>query len=188
MTQLDDLKKAHDEITVRAKSIRSDQWGLPTPCEKWTVRHLVTHVVEGSNMAVLLLQGASAEESLQVFGVDHHDLVAELEAALAREAEAFATPGAFEMTVHHPGAGDLPGAVFCGFRTGDCLLHSWDLARATGADESLPGDLVQTIWESLQPLAPVIGTLGVFGEGPSGNVGEDASLQARLLDLTGRRP
>jgi hypothetical protein len=37
-------------------------------------------------------------------------------------------------------------------------------------------------------MAPIIGQIGIFGEGPSGTVGEDAPLQERLLDLTGRRP
>jgi hypothetical protein len=34
----------------------------------------------------------------------------------------------------------------------------------------------------------VIGQIGVFGDGPSGDVGEESELQLRLLDLTGRRP
>jgi hypothetical protein len=33
-----------------------------------------------------------------------------------------------------------------------------------------------------------IGKSGFFGSGPSGAVGEDAPLQTRLLDLSGRRP
>jgi hypothetical protein len=37
-------------------------------------------------------------------------------------------------------------------------------------------------------MAAMIGHVGVFGEGPSGNVPETAPLQTRLLDLTGRRP
>jgi hypothetical protein len=37
-------------------------------------------------------------------------------------------------------------------------------------------------------MADVIPATGVFGEGPSGAVGADASVQRRLLDLAGRRP
>ena len=38
------------------------------------------------------------------------------------------------------------------------------------------------------PMAPFIGEVGVFGSGPSGTVGDDATVKIRLLDLTGRRP
>jgi hypothetical protein len=101
---------------------------------------------------------------------------------------AFEAPTSFEMIVHHPGAGDVPGSTMYQFRTGDYLLHSWDISRATGGDEALPEDLVALTWEGLQPMAPIIGEIGVFGTGPSGTVADDAPLQLRLLDLTGRRP
>ena len=40
----------------------------------------------------------------------------------------------------------------------------------------------------MSPMAGFIGKSGFFGSGPSGEVGEDAPLQSRLLDLSGRRP
>ncbi|MEA3021062.1 MAG: hypothetical protein QOI47_2586, partial [Actinomycetota bacterium] len=54
--------------------------------------------------------------------------------------------------------------------------------------ESLDQGPVGYVWEALQPMAPMIGQVGVFGTGPSGDVPDDAPLQQRLLDLTGRRP
>ena len=80
------------------------------------------------------------------------------------------------------------GAQLFGFRVGDYALHGWDLARAIGADETLDDAVVQAIWAALQPMASVIGNSGVFGTGSSGQVADDAPLQTRLLDLTGRRP
>jgi hypothetical protein len=38
------------------------------------------------------------------------------------------------------------------------------------------------------PIAPVTGSLGIFGDGPSGNVPDTATMQTRLIDLVGRRP
>ncbi len=189
MTDVTELTAAQAEIRKHVASIGAEQWGLPTPCTNWTVAHLVTHLVEGSHMAVMLLQGASAEESRTAFGVAHGpDLGAELDVALDDELAAFSVPGAFETIVHHPAAGDVPGATMYGFRTGDYLLHGWDIARATGGDEQLPEALVISIWDGLQPVASFIGDIGVFGSGPSGTVADDAPLQQRLLDLTGRRP
>jgi uncharacterized protein (TIGR03086 family) len=189
MTDVTDLATAQAEIRRRVASIDAAQWGLPTPCSEWNVRDLVVHMIEGSRMALLLLQGASAEVSRSVFGTAHGaDLASELDVALAEEQAAFESPGAFDTIVHHPAAGDVPGATLYEFRTSDYLLHSWDVARATGGDERLDEALVALTWAGLQPMAPFIAEIGVFGSGPSGTVGEDAPLQQRLLDFTGRRP
>lgn len=183
------LAASQAEAGRRVGAIGPDQWDLPTPCSDWTVRELVVHLVEGSHMARLLLEGASAKDAMGAFGREHGpDLAAKLEGALAEEMAAFERTGSMEMIVHHPGAGDIPGTVFLDFRMGDYALHSWDLARSTGGDETLSDDLVTATWESLQPIAPVIGQIGAFGSGPSGTVADDAPLQLRLLDLTGRRP
>ncbi len=92
-----------------------------------------------------------------------------------------------ERTVHHF-IGDIPGAQLLGVRTGDLAVHSWDLARALGLDEQLDPALAASVWAGLAPVAPFLGQSGMFGEGQSGTLPEDASDQARLLDATGRRP
>ena len=110
MTDVTDLTTAQAEIQAAGGAIGAEQWGLPTPCTNWSVEKLVVHMIEGSRMTVALLHGASADESRSVFGVAHGpDLAAELDAALADELAAFGVPGAFEMVVHHPAAGDVPG-------------------------------------------------------------------------------
>jgi uncharacterized protein (TIGR03086 family) len=189
MTDVTDLTIAQAEVRRRVRAIGAAQWDLPTPCSKWDVKDLVVHMVEGSRMALRLLEGASAKESLEEFGAAHSaDLPSELDAALAEELVAFEAPDSFERTVHHPVAGDVPGFTLYQFRTSDYLLHCWDAARATGGDEHLHEGLVAATWDGMQPMAPFIGEIGVFGSGPSGTVGDDAPLQQRLLDLTGRRP
>jgi uncharacterized protein (TIGR03086 family) len=189
MTDVTDLTIAQAEVRRRVAAIGAGQWGLPTPCSEWTVTDLVAHMVGGSRMTVLLLEGASAHDSLAPFHDEPGpDPAAELDAALVDELEAFAAPGAFERVVHHPAAGDVPGATLYEFRTSDYLLHSWDVARATGGDEQLHEGLVAATWDGMQPMASFIGEIGMFGSGPSGTVGDDAPLQQRLLDFTGRRP
>ena len=87
----------------------------------------------------------------------------------------------------HP-AGDLPGGrLFC-FRLVDLTIHAWDLARATGGSLELNPVIVSSLWETLSPTATHLVATGVFGEGASGTVAEDAPLQLRLLDMLGRRP
>jgi uncharacterized protein (TIGR03086 family) len=115
------------------------------------------------------------------------DPLGAFQAATAAAIDAFAAPGALERAVHHP-AGDIDGARYAGFRVGDLTIHAWDLARALGGDEALPDALVETVLASMEPMRPFIGSVGVFGPGPSADLPPDADAQTRLLDLAGRRP
>jgi uncharacterized protein (TIGR03086 family) len=186
------LDVAQSEFDRRLSTVTDAQWETPTPCEGWTVRDLVIHVISGNKMTVRILGGGSKEEAMADLEGSpalraERDLYAAFVASADEQAKAFREPSALDRTVHHP-AMDMSGAQQLGFRTGDLALHAWDLARAIGGDEQLDEDLVQHVWDGLQPMAPFIGEIGVFGTGPSGGVGEDAPLQQRLLDLSGRRP
>jgi uncharacterized protein (TIGR03083 family) len=172
---MDDIalfRRASAEFERRLAAITPDQLLQPTPCEEWTVCDLMSHVVGESIMSVCLFHGADAESAMvgldgDIFGDDASD--------------------ATERIVHHP-AMDMPGAQLLGFRIGGLTLHARDLAHASGGDETLDSELVEAVWAQLSPMAPFIAETGVFGVGPSGEVGEGARLQVRLLDLSGRRP
>ena len=188
MTETSDLEHAQRVIGAPVAALGVDDWGLSTPCTAWDVRALVVHLVEGSHMTARLLDGASPSDARAVFGLHHADLVKEMAEVFATELARFNRPGALAQTVHHPAAGDIAGQTLLEFRVTDYVLHSWDLARATGGDEHLPDALVSSVWEALQWMAPFIAKTGVYGDGPSGVQGDGGSLQTRLLDLSGRRP
>lgn len=189
MDSIESLARATAEFELRLHAVGTDQWDLPTPCADWDVRGLVNHVAAGNRMAARLLDGCSREEATATIAADvlGADPVATAVAGDAAQTAAFGEPGALERVCHHPMT-DMPGAMLIGFRVGDLTLHAWDLARATGGDEALDADLVAEVWAAMEPLGPVIAQTGVFGNGPSGDVGEDAPLPTRMLDLSGRRP
>src|SRR5687767_13288304 len=190
MDAFESLNRARGEFDRRLRAVTDDDWEKPTPCEGWTVRDLVHHVVGANRMAPLLLAGKPTEEAViamvgpEVLG---DDPVSAFVTSADEQEAAFRQPGAFEATCHHP-SGDIPGEMLFGFRVSDMTLHAWDLARAIGADETLDPELVQLLWERMEPLGPALGSMGLFGTGPSGEVAEDAPTQTRLLDLSGRRP
>jgi uncharacterized protein (TIGR03086 family) len=189
MEPLQLLSRSRAQFESRLAAVRGEDLGRPTPCPGWDVATLVAHVINGDRMAIALLDGASVEESLSSFRpVGPDDDAMELFAAVGTELDQrFAQPGALERVVHHP-VGDVPGGMLLGFRAGDRTYHAWDLARATGQDETLDNDVVAGLWAIAVPNADRLKASGMFGEGASGNVGEDATLQVRLLDLVGRRP
>lgn len=189
MTDLELLELASSTFAERLAAVRPDQWDAPTPCEGWSVGDLVAHVVGGNAMAVALLGGAGTEQATELFTgtVLAADVDAQFADGAAAQVAAFAEDGATGRVLHHP-MGDLPGAVVLGFRIGDLTLHAWDLARATGGDETLPEALVASVHASLEPMGPMLAATGMFGDGASGNASAEAPLQDRLLDLAGRRP
>ena len=188
MSTLEHLSAAHAQFGRVLATVDASQWDEATPCDAWTVGQLVEHVVGGEQMTIALLEGATAAEArataVSVAAAEARSRYASI--ATAVEA-AFEQPGALARTVHHP-IGDVSATQLLGFRVGDLTLHSWDLSRSIAGDELLDPELVAAVWTDLEPLSAVIGEIGVFGDGPSGDVGEESELQLRLLDLTGRRP
>jgi uncharacterized protein (TIGR03086 family) len=140
-------------------------------------------------MAALLAGGGTREQAIELLSIDHlgDDPMGALDRALDRQQAAFEQPDVGARVFHHP-AGDMPGSMVLNFRLSDLVVHRWDLARAIGHDETLDPVLAHTVWENISPMIPMMTTSGVFGSGPSGDVAEDASVQARLLDAMGRRP
>jgi uncharacterized protein (TIGR03086 family) len=67
----------------------------------------------------------------------------------------------------------------------DVLVHTWDLARATGGDETLDQTAVEGAYSGLKPLDAMIRREGVFG--PRIDAPEGADIQTEFLSFTGRR-
>ena len=191
MDALDALRIARQEFGSRLQQVAADQWELPTPCPEWSVNQLVNHMLLGTRMGVQLLTGVSREEVMAGLDDDlvaaSSDPMADFEELADKMHAAFAGPGGLQGTVPHP-MGDIPRMQFIGFRIGDYATHAWDLAQAIGADTDLDPGVVQYMWDDIQPMAAMLSQTGMFGDGPSGDVGEDAPLQTRYLDLVGRRP
>lgn len=68
----------------------------------------------------------------------------------------------------------------------DLLVHGWDIARATGQDETLPAQEVHRVYGDALSLGDNLRLDGVCG--PAVEVPDDASEQDRLLGLLGRTP
>ena len=191
MEPIDALQTANAEFESRLREVTLEHWTRPTPCPDWDVRGLVNHVLLGTRMSVQVLDGMPRDEVIAMLDDDllpnGVDPVARF-VELAEEMTAgFSGPAGLEGVVAHP-AGDFPRSVFVGFRVADAALHAWDLAQAIGVEATLDADLVQFLWDDAQPRRDMIVGSGMFGDGPSGEVADDAPLQTRYLDLMGRRP
>jgi uncharacterized protein (TIGR03086 family) len=192
MDALQALTQARSEFESRLATVGTEQWNNPTPCSEWNVHQLVNHMLVGNRMTTQIQAGASHEEILAGF---EDDLVAEagdnLEGAFAALADAvhagFAADGGLDGTVNHL-MGEIPSTMFVGFRVCDYALHAWDLARGLGTDDRLDPTMIEWLWDDCQAMKDSVADTGMFGEGASGTVADDAPLQIRYLDTFGRRP
>ena len=86
----------------------------------------------------------------------------------------------------HLSYGDYPAREYLTHITYFRGLRVYDIAKFIGADTTMPGDLVQGLWDEIAPAAEQWRQMGVFGAAVE--VPQSAPLQDRLLGLTGRRP
>ena len=70
--------------------------------------------------------------------------------------------------------------------TADVFMHRWDLARATGQEETLDPDKSAVMLEGMLPMDEVLRQSGQYG--PRVQVPDDADAQTRLLTFIGRTP
>ncbi len=152
-----------------------------TPCTEWSVRDVITHVVE-SNVWVAQLLTTGDYETIDVpSDVVGTDALAAWEESAAQITQGFA--GDLARRVRHP-LGDTPIHRLLFFRVSDHLVHAWDLARALGTDEGLDPQAVRICLDVLDPVALMLPATGMFAPPLPAATGADE--QAQLLAILGR--
>lgn len=152
--------------------VADDDWSKSTTCGEWDVRALVDHALGWQAMGAGMIGADVAADAPWA------DVEPKLSAALD-------DPSALEGTV--AAMGDMPKQQVAGFLIGDLLVHTWDLARAIGADEQLPAGAVQATMMGLQRV-PEEMLRGPNMFGAPVHVPEGASPQDQLLGFCGRQP
>lgn len=176
----------YDRVAVgfsrRVDAVPTDAWDNAAPCEGWVARDVVGHLTEwvpgflghfaGISVADL---PTTADDPVAAW----HDLDAALSAVLTSPDAVRDVDGPMgPMTIE---------ALIDQFVTTDILIHTWDLARATGLDEQL--DQNEDFAGMLTAMEPIDETLRTSGHyGPRVDVAEDADAQTRLLAFLGRKP
>ncbi len=157
-------------------------WDAPTPDSEWTTRDLVTHVIDEQRWIPKLLTGcdyAQAEADLEPIG---RDLPGEWAKFAAAASDAWRNAPA--DTPVHLSTDVVRADQYLTEQTSDITIHTWDLARATGTDETLPDELVRAVWEYFEPQIEDLAATGLYAAPVE--VDADAPLLVRLLAVTGR--
>src|SRR5882672_8055816 len=124
-------------VLARVEGIPAGAWSRPSPCEGWSVRDVVAHVVIVHRRVLARLDGGEVPGIEPMPPLAGEDLPADLRIVIAAVRAAVEDPGRaprrVESVIGPLTFAELVGTLLCS----DILLHTWDLARATGQDERL---------------------------------------------------
>ena len=173
-------------FTACVEAVPEDAWSRPAPCEGWTARDVVRHLVEWLPGPGFLLGTFGVptgpipsveDDPAGAWGAVRDAIQAGLDdPVVAQRVEDCGPPGqlSFEAAVD----------MTC---TPDVLIHTWDLATATGQPAQLDPGLVDACIAMFLPDMPERGRAGGI-VGPAVPVADDAAPQDRLLAAMGRTP
>ena len=158
-----------------------DDLSRASPCEGWTAREIVDHVTSGPGYYAEAWGGQAPAVA------DDADRATRYRAGYHALADTCRQPDVLEQMVSSPlGDDKIPAGMMFSILTSDTLIHTWDLARAIGADAHLDQDLLQRTWDGLIPIEDMVRRPEVFG--PPVEIDADAPMQDRAMAWFGRHP
>ena len=164
---------------VVADAVPDDGWDRPAPCEGWVARDVVDHLVAWV---------PSAFDRSEIVFADTSDVSdpAERWASLSstlRSALASPRVAGREFDVGPPGRMTVESAIGM-LVVGDVLVHTWDLAVATGQRVDLDAATVHDLYLGMLSMDEALRASGHFG--PAIEVPEGSDETTRLLAFSGR--
>jgi uncharacterized protein (TIGR03086 family) len=163
--------------------IRPDQLREPTPCAKWTVADLLGHLVGGGHFFAGALRGDDPPTEAPPAPADPqaalHVAVDDFNAAV-RGLDDLDKPVTLPF-------GTMPAGAVLRLAACDLLIHTWDLAHATGQPLSPPADLLD---ESEPAIRAIIAPEMRDGDNFADEVTPPAGAGAleRMVAFSGRQP
>lgn len=171
-----------DAFEAKVVAVRPEEWSNPTPCSEWTVRELVGHVVDVHGMMLKPLPTARREAP----SVDD-DPVAAFRSARADLQRVLDDPATADTEYDGMFGRTKVSATVDQFMGFDLVVHGWDLARATGQDETIDDAEIERIAAFVERLGTT--TMQENGvTGPEVPVPDDAPARDRVLGQLGRQP
>lgn len=168
-TAAEGLTRAIDEAESRAG------WAAESPCEGWTAANVADHII-GNYVSV----GGRLGVEVATSGRRPRDWAAARDAVVAVASR----PGALDTIVDGPDGPTPLGRFLAVYLEVDTLLHTWDIARAVGADESLDEELCRRCYERFLPVDEAMRRTGAFG--PKLDYADDDPIQRKTLRFFGR--
>jgi uncharacterized protein (TIGR03086 family) len=182
---LDGFTRALDGFEAALACVAPSRWSSPSPCAGWSAADVAGHVIGGLRATEALARGryedneepehpgsAIGDDPLAAWRLARADMMAALDSsALAR-----LVPGPW---------GPMPLGEILARSPMEFLVHTWDLAQATGQAAVLDPGLVHAALEPARQFAQLARWSGLIG--PEYAVADDADDLTMLLAIFGRR-
>jgi uncharacterized protein (TIGR03086 family) len=175
---LDRFDVASGGFRERLAALGPDDDARPSPCEGWSAKDVVDHAI-GVVVQVTNLVGTPIPDDAALSDLARYD------AAVTDLHDKVADPVLGATEVDSPFGTMALKQLVSGIVIHDLLVHTWDLARAVGADERLDDELVTHTLASMTPFDDALREHGFASRVP---VDDDADDQTKLLCFLGRRP
>jgi len=184
LPDLDEIRGRYARIAAdldrRVGMVRRLDWNSMTPCEDWSTRDLLAHIVDTHRRVLAALHDQPSDDV-----TDHEDIVEAWRQATADVAAALADDVTALFPVRFFG-NEAEFAVLVGnLLCTDTLIHTWDLCQAAGLEDTLDEAGVQQAFAVLKGFGDGIRAPGAFG--PEVPAPSSASDQERLIMFTGRK-
>jgi uncharacterized protein (TIGR03086 family) len=183
MTEISDrYRRIAATFTDRVEHVPPGGWDRPAPPDGWDARDVVGHLVEWLP-AFFFEQWDIAAPDAPPVADDPVAAWRALDATLQRSLDDPDVAGAVRDTRMGPQSFEQ---CFDMIGTNDVFMHTWDLSRATGQDETLDPDEVHDMLVGIEPMEGPMRESGQYG--PPVPVPDDADEQTRLIAFIGRQP
>jgi uncharacterized protein (TIGR03086 family) len=181
--QIERIDRATSFAAEKVTRVRGADMSKRTPCAEFDVKELLNHLIGNLGMLATVAKGETAERPQgDQFGSDPGAAYRERRRELM---SALAVPGVFDRDWVLP-FGTLPGRTMAGIAFMEHLTHGWDVAKATGQDDTIPADLVEECMGVVKGAGDMLRMPGVCG--PPVEVPDDASAQDKFIAFMGRTP
>jgi len=184
MELLDALSQTFDHATKVIGGVQPDQLGATTPCTEWNVRTLLSHMTGVVNNMGNGARGEELRPNMEQFPLED-DLGSQFRAEAERTLDAWkATDPSSNVNI---GAGPMPAQAAMSINLLDTATHSWDVARATGQNGTLPDELATMVLSVAKGV--VNDDIRKFaGIHPAIEISATANPTDQLVAFLGRQP
>jgi uncharacterized protein (TIGR03086 family) len=182
------LGERHLAVCQRfGESVRAanGKWDRRSPCEAWDARGVLEHVIGFHDVLLLRPLGLKPDRPRDDPQIRWELTYGQLEKAFEPERRLFERVVDIPELQGNP-ATRLDARAMMPNLTRDVLVHTWDLARAVGADDRLDRWWCEHFYAALPSNPGVLSVSGMF-DAPVAVV-DQTDVQSKLLARLGRNP